>query len=389
MYNFTFHVPTKIHFGEGQIEHLKELKESGDKVLMVYGGGSIKRSGIYDKALEILKGEGMEVFELSGIEPNPRIESVRAGVEICKKEGIDMVLAIGGGSTIDASKVIAAGTKYDGDAWDLVLDPSKAKCALPIYTILTLSATGSEMDNFAVISDMSKNEKWGTGANCMYPTMSILDPTYTYSVPAKQTAAGTADMMSHTMENYFTMEEDVELQKQFGEAMLKTAIKYGPIALAEPDNYEARANLMWTSSWAINGLNSAGAAPNWPIHAMEHELSAFYDITHGVGLAILTPVWMEYILGEDTKAHVARFGRNVFGLDPGCAMDDMEVAKQGIAYLKKFFFETMGIPATLTEVGIADEENFEVMAKKAADGSVGSFTPLSKDDIVQIFRNAL
>ena len=389
MYNFTFHVPTKIHFGEGQIEHLKELKESGDKVLMVYGGGSIKRFGIYDKAMEILKGEGMEVFELSGIEPNPRIESVRAGVEICKKEGIDMVLAIGGGSTIDASKVIAAGTKYDGDAWDLVLDPSKAKCALPIYTILTLSATGSEMDNFAVISDMSKNEKWGTGANCMYPTMSILDPTYTYSVPAKQTAAGTADMMSHTMENYFTMEEDVELQKQFGEAMLKTAIKYGPIALAEPDNYEARANLMWTSSWAINGLNSAGAAPNWPIHAMEHELSAFYDITHGVGLAILTPVWMEYILGEDTKAHFARFGRNVFGLDPGCAMDDMEVAKQGIAYLKKFFFETMGIPATLTEVGIADEENFEVMAKKAADGSVGSFTPLSKDDIVQIFRNAL
>ncbi len=389
MYNFTFNVPTRINFGEGQISHLTELAESGKKVLMVYGGGSIKRAGIYDKAMEILTGAGLTVFELSGIAPNPRIESVREGAEICKKEGIDMVLAIGGGSTIDASKVIACGAKYDGDPWDLVLDPSKVKAALPIYAVLTLSATGSEMDNFAVISDMSKNEKWGTGSNFMYPTMSVLDPTYTYSVPAGQTAAGTADMMSHIMENYFTMEPGVELQKQFGEAMLKTAIKYGPIALAEPDNYEARANLMWTSSWAINGLNSAGAAPNWPIHAMEHELSAFYDITHGVGLAILTPVWMEYILGDDTKAHFARFGRNVFGLDPYGEEDDLEVAKKAIECLKSFFFETMKIPATLTAVGITDEKNFEVMAQKAADGSVGSFTPLSKDDIVQIFRNAL
>ena len=389
MYNFTFHVPTKIHFGEGQIEHLTELKASGDKVLMVYGGGSIKRSGIYDKAMEILKGEGMEVFELPGIEPNPRIESVRAGVEICKKEGIDMVLAIGGGSTIDASKVIAAGTKYDGDAWDLVLDSSKIKDALPIYTVLTIAATGSEMDNFAVISDLTKNEKWGCGGAAMQPTMSIMDPTYTYTLPAKQTAAGTADMMSHTFENYFTMEEGVELQKQFGESLLRTAIKYGPIALAEPDNYEARANLMWVSSWAINGLTSDGAAPNWCIHAMEHELSAFYDITHGEGLAILTPVWMEYILNDETKGHLARFARNVFGLDPAGVVDDMDVAKAGIEELKTFFFETMKIPATMSAVGITDEENFEVMAKKAADGCVGSFVPLSKDDIVEIYRRAL
>ena len=386
MYNFTFHVPTRIHFGEGQISHLTELAESGKKVLMVYGGGSIKRAGIYDKAVELLTGAGLEVFELSGIEPNPRIESVRKGVEICKAEGIDMVLAVGGGSTIDASKAIAAGAKYDGDAWDLVLDRTKIKAALPIYSVLTLAATGSEMDFFAVISDLTKNEKWGTGVPCMAPTMSILDPTYTYSVPPKQTAAGTADMMSHTMENYFTMVKGADLQQRFGEALLKTAVKYGPIALAEPEYYDARANLMWVSSHAINGLCSAGSAPAWCIHPMEHELSAFYDITHGEGLAILTPVWMEYVLSDETKDVFAMFARNVFDVEE---TDDMEAAKKGIECLKKFFFETMKIPANLRAVGIEDEEFFEVMAEKAAPLCQNAFVALSKEDIVNIYKAAL
>lgn len=198
MYNFTFHVPTTIHFGKGQIPHLADLAGYGKKVLLCYGGGSIKRNGTYDQATKILSDAGLEIFELSGVEPNPRIQTVRHGVELCRKESIDMVLAIGDGSTIDCVKVVAAGAKYDGDAWDLVIHPELIKDTLPIFSALTLAATGSEMDTFAVISDMTKNEKWGTAGECLKPTMSVLDPTYTFSVPARQTAAGMAELAWQT-----------------------------------------------------------------------------------------------------------------------------------------------------------------------------------------------
>ena len=240
------------------------------------------------------------------------------------------------------------------------------------------------MDPFAVISDMTKNEKWGTGSEHMVPTMSILDPEYTYSVSKKQTAAGTADMMSHTMENYFSM-ENADCQKFMAEGLLRTMIKNGPIALNDPANYDARANLMWAGTHAINGVVGEGCSPSWCVHPMEHELSAFYDITHGEGLAILTPAWMEHILNEDTLSNFVDFAKNVWGLSGD---DDWELAHAGIDALKKFFFETMGIPSNLRAVGITDEENFEIMAQKACDGSKGSFVPLSKDDIVEIFRAA-
>ena len=387
MYNFMFYVPTRIYFGKGQISHLSELKNYGSKVLLVYGGGSIKRNGIYDNAVRILKDAGVSVYELSGVEPNPKIETVRKGVSMCKAEGIDMVLAIGGGSTIDCAKVVAAGAKYDGDAWDLVLDGSKIKAALPIFSVLTLSATGSEMDEFAVISDMTKNEKWGTAAEVLKPTMSVLDPTYTFSVSKKQTAAGTADMMSHTFENYFTKEKGADVQARFAEGLLKTMIKYGPIALAHPDDYDARANLMWAASHAINGLVAAGSQPAWCVHPMEHELSAFYDITHGQGLAILTPVWMEFVLKKDpsTAENFAVYGRNVWEI----ADDNNEsAAKKAIEATRTFLFETMELPAYLRAVGIDSDEHFEIMAEKAAEGCVGCFVPLTKDDIVEIFRAA-
>lgn len=387
MYNFMFYVPTRIYFGKGQISHLSELKNYGTKVLLVYGGGSIKRNGIYDSAMQILKDAGVSAYELSGVEPNPKIETVRKGVSMCKAEGIDMVLAIGGGSTIDCAKVVAAGAKYDGDAWDLVLDGSKIKAALPIFSVLTLSATGSEMDEFAVISDMTKNEKWGTAAEVLKPTMSVLDPTYTFSVSKKQTAAGTADMMSHTFENYFTKEKGADVQARFAEGLLKTMIKYGPIALAHPDDYDARANLMWAASHAINGLVAAGSQPVWCVHPMEHELSAFYDITHGQGLAILTPVWMEFVLKKDpsTAENFAVYGRNVWEI----ADDNNEsAAKKAIEATRTFLFETMELPANLRAVGIDSDEHFEVMAEKAAEGCVGCFVPLTKDDIVEIFRAA-
>lgn len=384
MYNFTLQIPTTIHFGKGAISYLDELKNYGSKALLVYGGGSIKKNGIYDTALKILKNAGVAVAELGGVEPNPRIETVRKGVEICKSEGIDMILAIGGGSTIDCAKVIAAGAKYEGDPWDLVLDGSKIAAALPIFDVLTLSATGTEMDPFAVISDLSKNEKWGTGSPYMVPTMSVLDPEYTYSVSKKQTAAGTADMMSHTMESYFT-KENADCQKFMAEGLLRTMIKNGPIALNDPKNYDARANLMWAGTHAINGNVGEGSQPAWCVHPMEHELSAFYDITHGEGLAILTPAWMEHILSEDTLSNFVDFAKNVWGLTGD---DDWALAHAGIDALKKFFFETMGMPANLRAVGITDDKNFEVMAQKACDGSKGSFVPLTKEDVVEIFRAA-
>ena len=384
MLNFTYSIPTKIHFGKGQISHLTELKQSGSKVLLVYGGGSIKRAGIYDEAIRLLTGAGMTVSELPGVEPNPRIESVRRGVEICKTEKIDMVLAIGGGSTIDCAKVIAAGAKYDGDAWDLVLNSNLIQSALPIYTVLTLSATGSEMDGIAVISDLTKNEKWATAAACMKPVMSILDPEYTYSVSKKQTAAGTADMISHIFENYFTPVKGADVQARFCEGLLKTAFHYGPIAMDEPANYDARANLMWTASFAINGLLSDGADVKWCVHPMEHELSAYYDITHGVGLAILTPVWMEYVLNENTQAKFAEYGRNVWNL----AGEDAAVAKEAIACTRDFFFSKLGLPATLTEVGI-DETHFDEMAAKASKGLQNAYVPLTAEDVKNILKAAL
>ena len=386
MQNFYYNIPTKIYFGKGQIEQLgKNLKAITDHVLLAYGGGSIKKNGLYDKVIEQLKNADIQWEELSGIEPNPRIESVRKGVEICKKHGIGAVLAVGGGSTIDCAKIIASGTCYDGDPWDQVIDSSKITKALPVVSVLTLSATGSEMDGFAVISDLTKNEKWGTGNDITKPVFSILDPEYTFTVSARQTAAGTADIMSHTFENYFTTEKGAYLQARFCEGILKTCIHYAPIAIQTPDNYEARANLMWASSMAINGVCSYGENTAWAVHPMEHELSAFYDITHGVGLAILTPFWMEYVLNEDTIWRFVEYGKNVWGILEG---SDMEIAKEAIAKTKAFF-ASIGLPGSLHEIGI-DETHFDVMAQKAADGGLAyGFIPLNKEDVKKIFQMAL
>jgi len=385
MNNFTHSIPTKIYFGKGQISHLTDLAKYGRKVLLVYGGGSIKKQGIYDEALRLLAEAGLTVFECAGVEPNPKIESVRAGAETCKANGIELVLAIGGGSVIDCAKMIAAAACYDGDAWDLVIKPKKIVKALPIFSVLTLSATGSEMDMFSVISDLSKNEKIGSASPHMVPTMSILDPTYTYSVSPRQTSAGTADIMSHTLETYFTNVEGADLQARFCESVLKVCIQYGPIALAQPDHYDARANLMWASSLAINGLLKGGAEVGWCVHPMEHELSAFYDITHGEGLAILTPFWMDHVLSDATAPKFAEYGVNVWGLAP--SDDVMALARQAIQCTRDFF-RRMNLPATLREVGI-DEANFDIMAEKAAPRCAAAYVPLSKEDILAIFKAAL
>ena len=385
MNNFTYSIPTRIHFGRGQISHLAELTESGKKVLMVYGGGSIKRTGLYGEAMALLRGAGLEVFELSGVEPNPRIGTVRRGVELCRAENIDMVLAVGGGSTIDCAKAVAAGARYPGDAWELVLDSSLVKDALPIYSVLTLAATGSEMDGIAVISDFEKNEKLSLKSEHIKPRMSVLDPTYTFSVSKRQTAAGTADMMSHVLENYFTNVEHADVQARFCEGLLRTVVQWGPVAVEQPENYDARANLMWTGSMAINGLLSNGAEVPWCVHPIEHELSAFYDITHGEGLAILTPHWMDHVLSEKTAAKFAQYGRAVWDLDGD--QNDMDIAREAVACTRAFF-RRLGLPSKLRDVGIADGSNFEAMAAKAAPRCGTAYVPLSKDDIVSIFRAA-
>lgn len=387
MKNFNYSIPTKVHFGKGQIENLAlSIKEYGNKVLIVYGGGSIKKIGLYDVIIKIIKDAEISYVELDGVQPNPTIEKVCEGVEACKENNIDVVLAVGGGSVIDCAKVIAAGANYDGDPWDLVLDPSKIDKVLPIITILTLAATGSEMDKYAVISNNETKDKIGTGHKNMIPKVSILDPEYTYTVPKDQTAAGVADIMSHIFESYFNTGVFTDIQDGIAETLLKTCIEYGEIAFNEPENYEARANLMWASSLAINGLISYGTDENeWSVHPMEHELSAYYNITHGIGLAILTPFWMKYILNDDTVDKFAQYGVNVWGIDKG--LDKYTIANRAIKRTYNFF-RKLEMPATLSEVGIGTE-NLNVMAVKAARGLDNAYVPLSEKDVLNIFKAAL
>ncbi|MBQ8057125.1 MAG: iron-containing alcohol dehydrogenase [Ruminococcus sp.] len=385
MNSFTYHVPTKIHFGENAVNHLgDELKNYGKKVLLCYGGGSIKKSGLYDKVVEQIEKAGLECFELSGIEPNPRIDSVREGAKICKENDIDVLLAVGGGSTLDCTKWIAAAAKVEHDAWDFFSKWSDVNEALPVLTVLTLSATGSEMNCGGVISNLETKDKIGRLAKPLLPKVSFLDPTLTYSVSAYQTACGSADILSHILEVYFAPKQDLYMLDSFMEGLLKTVIKYTPIALQKPDDYEARANLMWASSWAINTFVTGGKQHEWSCHPMEHELSAIYDITHGLGLAILTPRFLRYCLNENNIDKYVQFGVNVFDIDK--SLPKTEIANKAIDELSNFLFNTLGLDDTFSKVGITDE-HFKTMAEKACEGDViHGFVDLTAEDIEKIFE---
>lgn len=388
MKDFVFTTPTTIYFGKCQLEKLGQIiRQYGSRALLVYGGGSIKRTGLYDTVSSLLKKSSVSVAELPGVEPNPKIGSVRKGVRLCRENGVDVVLAVGGGSSIDCAKVVAAGACYAGDPWDLVVHPELIKKALPLVTVLTIAATGSEMNGNAVITNPETREKLGTAGLALKPKASILDPELTFTVPKRQTAAGTADIMSHIFENYFNHEKGAFLQARTAEGLLRTCIHYGPVALRYPDDYEARANLMWTSSLAINGLLSCGAQINWSVHSIEHELSAFYDITHGVGLAILTPNWMKFVLNDSTAGKFAEYGVNVWGLDPKQPV--RSTAEQAIKKTSEFFKSSLGLPSSLHEIGIG-EENFRVMAEHAAaHGLKDAYVPLTADDVLKIYRASL
>lgn len=410
MLNFNYYVRTDIRFGARQIESLKELVDKYNKrelgiarsedstsklnVLLVYGGGSIKKNGIYDDAMKNL--ESCNVFEVSGIEPNPKIDKIREGAKLCRENDIDIVIAIGGGSVIDSSKVIAAGAFYDGDPWDMVLDSSKIGKVLPIIAVLTIAATGSESNKNAVISNMETNEKLGTSSKEFIPRAAILDPTYMFTLPAIQTAAGTADIMSHTFEQYFRKDSGAYLTARFCESILKTCIKYCPVVLQKPYDYEARANLMWASTMALNSLMSSGTSGAWSCHPIEHELSAYYDITHGVGLAIIIPRWMRYILNNDTVEKFAQYGHNVWNIAGEVGdVSKLSKGKQSIIANEaidrtEMFFKACGIPMTLTELGI-DETKIDLMAADTVkyNDMSKAYVPLEKEDVAKILRACL
>ncbi len=387
MNSFIYDIPTRVYFGDHLDKLGGELKKYGRKVLLTYGGGSVKKSGLYDRIIAELKKAELDICELSGIEPNPRIESVRAGAELCKKRGVDVILAVGGGSTLDASKYIAAGAKVDFDPWLFLSERKPIKEALPLVTVLTLSATGSEMDGGGVITNLSTHEKIGRMEDILRPKASFLDPALTFTVSPYQTACGAADILSHIMETYFTVQDDLYMLDGIMEALMRTVIKYAPVAMRNPTDYEARANLMWASSWAINGFVTGGKTHDWSVHPMEHELSAFYDITHGLGLAILTPRWLEYCLDKTTVKKYYSFGVNVFGIDPSLSPD--EVAKRAIKALSDFFTETLKLDGTLSAIGIGDG-HFSEMAEKATGGkTIEGFKKLDKRDVEKIFKMCL
>lgn len=389
MFEFVFQNDTKIYFGENQLSHLsEEIKKYGSKVLLCYGGSSIKRNGIYSKVMEELKTNGVEVFELSGIEPNPRHTTVNKGAEICKREKIDVVLAVGGGSTIDCAKTIAAACYYDGDSWDLVVHKAEITKALPIITIVTLSATGSEMNKAAVISNIDIHEKHGHFSPFMAPKVSFLDPKNTYTVPAYQTASGSADIVAHILEKfYFSDQPKLQMMDDIMEAVIKNVVKYAPIAIKQPDSYEARANLMWASSWALNDFLRNGVTQILPCHAIEHQLSAFYDITHGHGLAIIIPRWLKYALSDKTAPQIYRLGRNVFKVESG--LDEMEGAEKSIEALSNFFYNDLGLSSTLSSLGI-DDRDFKAMADNACGkNGIKGFINLSSEDVINIYKMCL
>lgn len=386
MLDFTYNISTKILFGRNKIQYLAdEIEPYGKKILLVYGSGSIKKTGVYDSIICALRKNALVFHELPGVQPNPRISSVRQGIDLCKTHDIECIIAAGGGSVIDAAKTIATGFYHDGDPWELfLLGDSAIKKALPVGTVLTLAATGSEMNGNAVISNEQTEQKLAIHHDVLRPRFSILDPTVTFTVPQNQTAAGVVDIFSHVLEQYFSPTREAFVQNRIAESLLLTCISYGPIAMREPTNYEARAQLMWTSSLALNGLLSCGRITDWATHGIEHAVSAAYDVTHGVGLAILTPHWMEYVLDSETLDTFVEYACNVWKVK---GTDKAVVAKKGIEETKRFFVR-LGMPRTLREVGVKKAKLEEMAEKTVMYRDVGKFKTLGKEDVFKILQHS-
>ena len=388
MNNFTFYSPTYFVFGKDEENNAgKYVKRfGGTKALLHYGGGSVVKSGLLDRVKVSLEKGGIAHTELGGVKPNPRSGLVYEGIELCKKEGVDFVIAVGGGSTIDSAKAIAAGVKYDGDFWDFY-QGKPVTDALPVATILTISAAGSEGSPDSVITQEDGMYKRGATGEAWRPVFSILNPALTATLPKFQVACGVTDIMAHLFERYFTTTKEVDVTDRMIEGLLLTMIKEGPRAVADPANYDAQANVMWAGMMAHNNSCGVGRVQDWASHDIEHELSAIYDCAHGAGLATVFPAWMSYNMKHDVN-RFAQIAVRVWG----CQMDFQHpenTAKAGIEALKRFS-SSIGMPVSFAELG-AKEADIEKMAESACygdgrDGTIGGFAKLNKEDVMNIYK---
>ena len=388
MDNFNFYSPTYFAFGKDRENEVGELMNrfGGSKVLIHYGGGSVIKTGLLDRVKTSLTKNNIAFIELGGVKPNPRSGLVYEGIEICKREKVDFLLAVGGGSVIDSAKAIAAGVLYDGDFWDFYCGKEVEK-ALPVGTILTIAAAGSEGSNGSVITHENEMLKRSAAGDALRPTFSILNPELTFTVPPYQTACGITDMMAHIMERYFTNAKGVELTDRICEGVLLAIINEAPKVLAKPDDYNARANIMWAGTIAHNDICGVGREQDWATHKMEHELSGLYDVAHGAGLAVMFPAWMKYVMQHDVM-RFAQFAVRIWG----CEMDFQHpenTAKKGIEKLEQFLV-SIGMPIRFAQLG-AKAEDIPTLVKNMQLGNrtVGSFVKLTEEDVRKIYELAL
>ncbi|MGI5898873.1 MAG: iron-containing alcohol dehydrogenase [Christensenellales bacterium] len=391
MLNFEFCSPTKIVFGKGVEAKVGQmLKEYGaTKVLFHYGGGSIKKIGLYDTVVKSLNDAGIGFVELSGVQPNPRVSLVREGIALCRKEGVDFLLAVGGGSVIDSTKGIGVGLKYDGDVWDLYDGTAVAVDTVPVATILTLPAAGSEASNSSVLTNDENGMKRGCNVEINRPKFSLLNPEMCYTLPKHQIANGAADIMAHAMERYFTNTKHVELSDRMTEGLIKTVYNNAPKAIANPRDYEAQAALMWASTLAHNNVLGADKVQDWASHNIEHELSGMFDIAHGAGLAIVFPAWMKYVYKQDI-ARFCQFANRVLDIEIN-VFNMEETALKAIEKLESYF-ASIGLPTRLSHVNIGEDSLRELaknVKKGNGDGTLGNFVRLDENDCYEILRLCL
>ena len=389
MENFEFISPTKIIFGKGTEKQVgMETKKHGHKVLLHYGGGSIKKYGLYDKVVASLKEAGVDYIELGGVQPNPRLSLVHEGIKLCRENKVDFILAVGGGSVIDSAKAIGVGVPYEGEVWDFYAGKAEPQETLPVGVVLTIPAAGSEASKSSVITNEDGWYKRGLNINLIRPIFAIMNPELTFTLPPYQTACGAADIMAHIMERYFTNTKNVDLTDRLCEGALKTLIKNVPTVLQEPDNYDARANIMWASTIAHNDLLSTGRIGDWSSHAIEHELSGIYDVPHGAGLAVIFPAWMKYVYHHNIDRFV-QFAVRVWNVEHSFE-DPEQTVLEGIERLTNFF-NKIGLPTTLKELKIP-ADRLEEMADKASNSdtkTLGNFIKLKQQDILKIYKLAL
>ncbi len=388
MDNFQFYSPTEFLFGKDtELQAGAYVKKyGGTKVLLHYGSGSVIRSGLLDRVKQSLEEAGVAYTELGGVKPNPRDTLVYEGIELCRKEQVDFILSVGGGSCIDSSKGIAAGVPYAGDFWDFYSGKAVVSNPLPIGTVLTIAAAGSEGSGASVLTQERTMLKRDTGSDQLRPRFSILNPALTCTLPAYQTACGATDIMAHVFERYFTNTKEVEITDRLCEAVLLTMIKETPRVIADPNLYEARANIMWAGTVAHNDIVGVGRSQDWNSHGIEHELSGLYDCAHGAGLAVIMPAWMEFVMHHDVM-RFAQMAVRIWGCEMNFAQPEV-TAKQGIAAFRRFLSD-IGMPINFEQLG-AKEEDIPLLVKNfgIGDGKTGGFLPLSAEDVTEIFKIA-